>query len=78
MTVALLCGFGLAIGLISGANAATNIQRCADSLKARGYTITSMDIDDGQIYDFEAIKSNQKWDIKTNVNCKVLMEHIDH
>lgn len=75
----LLGGFGLASSVgLSAAQAAPAIQRCADGLRARGYTITSMDIDGGQIFDFEAIRNNQKWDIKTDSNCKVLIEHIDH
>lgn len=77
-TLALLGGCGLAILLpISGASAA-GIEACASTIKARGYRITSMDIDDGRIYHFEAIRNNHDWDIKTDFNCKVLLEQIDH
>ncbi|QNJ23715.1 hypothetical protein SynMITS9220_02430 [Synechococcus sp. MIT S9220] len=34
------------------------------------------DIDDG-LYEFEAIKHNQKWDVKMDQQCNVLLERID-
>jgi len=37
-----------------------------------------MDIDDGRIHAFDGIKNNQKYEIKTDRNCKLLLEHIDH
>ena len=52
-------------------------EQCAGILKVRGYNITSMDIDDGRIYDYDGIKNNQKYEIKTDMNCKVLLERID-
>ena len=54
------------------------VEQCASTLKARGYNITSMDIDDGRIYDYDGIKNNQKYEIKTDMNCKVLLEKIDY
>ena len=77
-TLALLGGLGLALlSPLSGASAA-GIEACASKVKARGYMITSMEIDDGRIYHFEAIKNNHDWDIKTDFNCTVLIEQIDH
>ena len=60
-----------------GARAHGGIESCANSLKSRGYLVTSMDIDDGQIYEFEAIKNNRKWDLKTTFSCKLLLEVMD-
>jgi len=60
------------------AQAEKTVEACANQLKARGYNVISMDIDDGRIYDFEAIKANQKWEIKTDMNCKVLLEQKDY
>lgn len=54
------------------------VEQCANALKARGYNITSMDIDDGRIYEYDGIKNNQKYDIKTDMSCKVLLEKIDY
>ena len=79
ITLTLLGGFSLAlITPFSAASAVTGIEACANTLNAQGYTITSMDIDDGRIYDFEAIRNNHSWDIKTDLNCKVLIEQRDH
>jgi len=60
------------------AHAQKTVDQCANQLKARGYNIISMDIDDGRIYDFDGIKNNQKYEIKTDMNCKVLLERIDY
>lgn len=77
-TLSLLGGLGLALLTpLCGASAA-GIETCARALEDRGYNITSMDIDDGRIYDFEAIKNNHHWDIKTDFECQVLLEKIDH
>lgn len=54
------------------------VEQCASTLKARGYNIVSMDIDDGRTYEYDGIKNNQKYDIKTDMNCKVLLEKIDY
>ena len=60
------------------AQAQKSVNQCASTLKARGYNVYKMDIDDGRIYDFDAIKNNQKFEIKTDMNCKVLLERIDY
>ena len=59
------------------ARAHGGIESCVNSLKARGYVVTSMDIDDGQIYEFEAIRNNRKWDLKTTFSCRILLEVMD-
>jgi hypothetical protein len=60
------------------AHAQKTVEQCANQLRSRGYNIISMDIDDGRIYDFDGIKNNQKYEIKTDMNCKVLLERIDY
>lgn len=60
------------------AHAQKTVEQCASQLKARGYNIYSMDIDDGRIYDYDGIKNNQKYEIKTDMNCKVLLERVDN
>ncbi len=52
------------------------ISDCAQKLTARGFNVIDKEIDDN-LYEFEAIKSNQKWDIKMDQKCNVLLERID-
>ena len=52
------------------------ISECAQTLTARGFNVIDKDIDDG-LYEFEGIKNNQKWDIKMDLQCNVLLERID-
>jgi hypothetical protein len=52
------------------------ISDCAQKLIARGFNVIDKEIDDN-LYEFEAIKSNQKWDIKMDQKCNVLLERID-
>ena len=52
------------------------ISECAQKLTARGFNVIDKDIDDG-LYEFEAIKNNQKWDVKMDQQCNVLLERID-
>ena len=79
-----LAGFGLisltCVALLNGmpAHAQKTVEQCANALKAKGFNVYKMDIDDGRIYDYDAIKSNQKYEIKTDMNCKVLLQQIDH
>ena len=54
------------------------VEQCANALKARGYNITSMDIGDGRIYEYDGIKNNQKYDIKTDMSCKILLEKVEN
>lgn len=53
------------------------MDQCASTLKASGFNVYSMDIDDGRIYDYDATKNNQKYEIKTDMNCKVLLQRVD-
>ena len=52
------------------------ISECAQKLTARGFNVIDKDIDDG-LYEFEAIKNNQKWEVKMDQQCNVLLERID-
>ena len=52
------------------------ISECAQTLTARGFNVIDKDIDEG-LYEFEAIKNNQKWDVKMDLQCNVLLERID-
>ena len=52
------------------------ISECTKKLTARGFNVIDKDIDDG-LYEFEVIKNNQKWEVKMNQRCKVLLERID-
>ena len=52
------------------------ISECTKKLTARGLNVIDKDIDDG-LYEFEVIKNNQKWEVKMNQRCKVLLERID-
>ena len=62
-------------GMIAHAQPRT-ISECSQKLTARGFNIIDKEIDDG-LYEFEAIKNNQKWDIKMDQKCNVLLERID-
>lgn len=75
-----LAVLAIAATLLSAAlpvHAQRTLEQCASQLKGRGYTIQSMDIDDGRIYEYEAFKNNRKYDIKTDMSCKVLLEKLD-
>ena len=52
------------------------ISECAQKLAARGFNVIDKDIDDC-LYEFEAIKNNQKWKVKMDKECNVLLEKID-
>ena len=52
------------------------ITECAQKLTARGFNVIDKDIDDC-LYEFEAIKNNQKWKVKMDKECNVLLEKID-
>ncbi|QNI59576.1 hypothetical protein SynBIOSU31_02714 [Synechococcus sp. BIOS-U3-1] len=72
----------LAAGIIGMTGIAAHAQprtisECAQKLTARGFNVIDQDIDDG-LYEFEAIKNNQKWDVKMDLQCNVLLERIDN
>jgi len=74
-----LISLGFAASLSSlPAQAQKTVDQCASTLKARGYNVYKMDIDDGRIDDLAASINNQKYEIKTDMNCKVLLEKIDY
>lgn len=52
------------------------ISECSQKLTARGFNVIDKEIDDN-LYEFEAIKNNQKWDVKMDKQCNVLLERID-
>ena len=52
---------------------ARTIAECSQKLTARGFTIADKQNND-DLYEFEAIKNNQKWDIKMDQNCNILLE----
>ena len=52
------------------------ISECAQTLTARGFNVIDKDIDDG-LYEFEAIKHNQNWDVKMDRQGNILLELID-
>ena len=45
-------------------------------IAARGFTVIDEDVED-RLFEFEAIKNNQKWKIKTDRECTILLEKID-
>ena len=53
-----------------------SISECTQKLTTRGFNVIEKDIDDN-LYEFEAIKNNQKWDVKMDRQCNVLLERID-
>ena len=52
------------------------ISECAQVIADRGFVVTDEDVED-RLFEFEAIKNNQKWEIKTDHMCNVLLERID-
>ena len=49
------------------------IAECSQKLTARGFIIADKENND-DLYEFEAIKNNQKWDIKMDQTCNILLE----
>ncbi len=76
VTMLIATGWSQFSGLSSHAQT-RRISECSQKLTARGFTIIDEDLDDN-LYEFEAIKNNQEWDIKTDRNCNVLLERIDN
>lgn len=73
----------LALPLVAGAGLVTAalaeeqpLDVCATRLEAQGFRITDRDREDG-LYEFEAIKAGQEWEIKTDRNCKILLQRLD-
>lgn len=53
-----------------------SISDCAQMIAARGFTVIDEDVED-RLFEFEAIKNSQKWKIKTDRECTILLEKID-
>ena len=53
-----------------------SLDGCASRLEAQGFRVLDQDVEDG-LYEFEAIKGGQEWDIKTDFSCNVLLKRID-
>ena len=75
VTLLMAAGWSQFSGLSSHAQTRP-MSECSQKLTARGFTIIDKDLDDN-LYEFEAIKNNQEWDIKMDQNCNVLLERID-
>ena len=53
-----------------------SLDACASQLEDQGFRVVDRDLEDG-LYEFEALKSGQEWDIKTDFTCKVLLKRVD-
>ena len=49
---------------------------CASQLEDQGFRVVDRDLEDG-LYEFEALKGGQEWEIKTDFTCKVLLKRVD-
>ena len=56
---------------------ASSIQACADQLRTKGFVVTEMEVKSATLFEFEAIRNNRKWDITTDISCKILHEKLD-
>ena len=36
--------------------------------------VTGMDVEGGELFEFEAVRDGVEWEIKTNDDCKVLIQ----
>ena len=53
-----------------------SLSECSEKLTARGFNVIDRELDDG-LFEFEAIKNNEKWDIKMDQKCNILLKKID-
>ena len=53
-----------------------SLDACASQLEDQGFRVVDRDLEDG-LYEFEAVKGGQEWDIKTDFTCKVLLKRVD-
>ena len=67
-----LCCWG---GLAAHAQDQT-LAACANRLEAQGFEVIDRDFDDG-LYEFEALKAGQKWEIKMDRSCQLIRKRID-
>ena len=52
------------------------LSACADVLRGQGFFVTDKEID-RPLYEFDAIKENQKWKIKMSGNCEIILQKLD-
>ena len=52
------------------------LSACADVLRGQGFFVTDKEID-RPLYEFDAIKENQKWKIKMSGNCEIVLQKLD-
>ena len=52
------------------------LSACADVLHGQGFFVTNKEID-RPLYEFEAIKENQKWKIKMSGDCEIILQKLD-
>ena len=52
------------------------LSACADVLRGQGFFVTDKEID-RPLYEFEAIKENQKWKIKMSGDCEIILQKLD-
>ena len=53
-----------------------SLDACASQLEDQGFRVVDRDLEDG-LYEFEALKGGQEWEIKTDFTCKVLLKRVD-
>ena len=59
-----------------GTRAKEGLLACADLLRGQGFFVTDKEID-RPLYEFEAIKENQKWKIKMSGDCEIILQKLD-
>ena len=52
------------------------LSACAHGLRGQGFFVTDKEID-RPLYEFDAIKENQKWKIKMSGNCEIVLQKLD-
>lgn len=52
------------------------LSACAEVLRGQGFFVTDKEID-RPLYEFDAIKENQKWKIKMSGNCEIVLQKLD-
>ena len=52
------------------------LSACADVLRGQGFFVTEKEID-RPLYEFEAVKENQKWKIKMSSDCEIILQKLD-
>ena len=58
-----------AMAQVSGA-----ITECLPAFEEQGFVVTGMDVEGGELFEFEAVRDGVEWEIKTNDECEVLIQ----